>query len=109
MRTKGLHISIFLLIGLFSLQSIEFDSVSYYNLFSETEVEESIVELGELDFEQELSFSDSNDSGNTPILGDHSLLKNPLNGKSTFRPLGSKDLSAKTHLFILYCCLKLDC
>jgi len=109
-KVKNLHINVVLLIlGIFSLHSAEFDSFSNPSFFKETEIEESIDDTRELDFDSELSSSDSDNGGNAAILNIDHRKKNLSFGEVASQYSESKDLSQRPHLFILYCCLKLDC
>ena len=110
MKIKNIHINLlFLILGIFSLQAIEYDSFPNPNLFLETEIEETIEDINELDYEKKFPESDS-DGGNNAIISNQNVsFINPFITKSTLADNNSKDLSQKPHLFILYCCLKLDC
>jgi len=110
MKIENVHMNLLLLVlGIFSLQSVEFDSFSNPNLFLETGIEESIDDTIELDFDKQLPDAYS-DGGGPGIISTHnSHIKNPIVAKSTLARAISKDLSKRSHLFILYCCLKLDC
>lgn len=110
MKISRLHINFILLIlGIFSLQSVEFDSPSNVRLLLETEIEESIDNINEFDIGSDKSDSDSDGGKNAALPSEHILLRNPFSAKSNLVRLESKYLSQKPHLFILYCCLKLDC
>jgi len=109
MKIKNLHINLlFLILGIFSLQSVEFDSFSNPKLFLETEIEKTFDDIIEIDFEKQLSNFDS-DGGNNAIISNQSVHFISPFAKTKIADKNSKDLPNKTHLFILYCCLKLDC
>lgn len=109
MKTKNIHITLVLLIlGIFSLQSLEFDSLSNPNLFLETEIEETIDDIVTLDSDEELSDSNS-DGGINAIIPSQNFHSSSPYAKSILAHKVSNDLSNKSHLFILYCSLKLDC
>ena len=109
MKVENIYINLFLLIlGFFTLQSVELDSFST-NLFLETDIEESIDDRIELDFEEQLSDSDSGNGNNAVVSNQNFHFINPFIAKSKLANNQSKGLSKKPHLFILYCCLKLDC
>ena len=109
MKIKSIHITLILLIlGIFSLQSLEFDSFSNPNLFLETEIEETIDDIVEIDYDKQLSDSDFDGGSNAVIASQNVLFLSPY-AKSILANKNSKALPNKTHLFILYCCLKLDC
>ena len=110
MIIKNLHINIVILIlGIFSLQSVGVDSFSGSFLITELEIEESTTEIDEIDFTKESSQSDSGNGGNAIIPTQNPPIKSPFISKSNLLRFESKDLSQKPQLFILYCCLKLDC
>ena len=108
MKIKNLHINLLLLIlGIFSLQPAELDSFSIQNLFLETEIEESIDDSIELDIEEKLS--DSGNGNNAVVSNQNFHFRNPYVANKKLANNQPKDLSKKPPLFILYCCLKLDC
>ncbi len=110
MRFKYIHKDLLLLIlGVFSFLYVLSDCITNPNIFIQTEIEESLDEIDEVDFEIELSDSDSGTGGSAIVSAQNTLIKIPLSGRSDLRYSQSKDLSQKPHLFILYCCLKLDC
>lgn len=110
MKIKKSHIFFSLLIiGIFSLTSVGMDSFSIPSYFVEIEIEESISDINNLDFEKEKSESKIGNGGNSAI-----LFENPHGialffSKTHSLNAVSEDLSLKSPLFILYCCLKLDC
>lgn len=110
MKIKNIHTNLLLLIlGVFSLQSVNFDSFSNRDLFLETEIEESIDDSIEIDIEKQLSDSDSGKKNNALVSNQNISFINPPIAKSTLANNNSKDLSKRPRLFILYSCLKLDC
>ena len=111
MKIKNLHINLlFLILGIFSLQSLEFNSFSNPNLFWETEIEETTDDIVKFDFDKQLSDYDSDSNGGSDaIISSQNFHFLSLYAKSILATKTSKDLFKKTHLFILYCCLKLDC
>lgn len=86
-----------------------FDSFPYQNSLSETEIEETIDDISELDYDKQFSDSDSGGGSNAIISKQNIPFVNPYITQSAIADNNSKDLSQKPHLFILYCCLKLDC
>lgn len=109
MKIKNIHINLLLLIlGIFSLQSADIDSFSNRNLFLETEIEESIDDSIELDIEEQLSDSDSGNGNNALVSNQNFHFINPFVANKKLANNQPKRLSKKPHLFILYCCLKLD-
>ena len=109
MNIKNIHINLlFLILAIFSLQSVAFDSIPNRILFLETEIEETTDDIIELDYEKQLSDSDS-DGGNNAIISNQSFHFLSPFSQNKIANKNSKDLPNKTHLFILYCRLKLDC
>lgn len=106
MKVRYAYINLFVLIlGFFSLQSTDLDSFS--NLFLDEEIEELIYDSYELDFEKQLSDYDDGDNGSVSSL--NTLIKNPFTTQVDIKNPEPKDLPKKSNLFILYCCLKIDC
>ena len=109
MNIRNIHLYILILIlGAFSLQSLKLDSFSKENLFLKTDIEESFKSI-ELDFEKQLLDSYSGGDGNAIISNQNLSSTNTPIAKFTLENNNSKDLSKLPQLFILYCCLKLDC
>ena len=97
-----------LVIGIVSLTFSVNDSSIFNQFLVETEIEESISEIDELS--SILEITNSNDGGNngfaviassTPLLSYFDVTS------STFAT--SNEVAKKHPLFILYCCLKIDC
>lgn len=110
MNLRTVHINIlFLIVAVCCLQSVTLNSISSSQLFFETEIEESILDSNEIDFEKELSLSDSDNNGSAIISSSYLGLKLPFDGDRVLLSPVSKGYSKKLHLFILFCCLKLDC
>lgn len=110
MTIKNLHINIVILVlGIFSLQSVGVDFFLGPFLITELEIEESTTEIDEIDFTKESSPSGSGNGGNAIISTQNPPAKSPFVRESNLLRFESKDLSQKPQLFILYCCLKLDC
>ena len=110
MTNKNIHINlILLLLGIFSMQSAVFDSLSSSFFATEVELEESNKELDNVDFVEKSLHSGSGDGGNAIIPTQNPPIKSPFVSEYNLLRSESKDLSQKPQLFILYCCLKLDC
>jgi hypothetical protein len=106
MRIKQTHIILFLLVvSTLSLQFTNIDS----NFYLETETEESINDIDELESEEDRSASDSDGGKNAVASIQNSLSHHLFSWKSNSLFCESTDLSQRPQLFILYCCLKLDC
>lgn len=110
MRIKQTHIILLLLVvNILFLQLTDIDSNFVSNFYSETETEESINDIYELESEEDRSASDS-DGGKNAVASIQNSLSHPLfNWKSNSLFCESTDLSQRPQLFILYCCLMLDC
>lgn len=91
------------------MQSVGMDALSSSILVTEVEVEESNTEIDEVDYADASEHTGSGDGGHAIIPTSDPLRESPFINKSTSLRPGSKDLLQKSHLFILYCCLKLDC
>ena len=110
MKIKNSHIIFSLLVfGIISFTSVEIDSFSNSSFFIETEIEESINDISELDFEKEFSLSNSDGGGNAAVLNTNQYLTFLCYNTSLSQSTYKKELSSKPQLFILYCRLKLDC
>lgn len=109
MKMKSSHILFSILIlGITSLILVGIHSFSPPNFFVKTKIEKSI-DIDESYSEKHFSNSGSDNGGKTAILFSSKVLKIPFCNTITPYPNLSKKLSPKTHLFLLYCCLKLDC
>lgn len=110
MKIKNLHIIFSLLIlGVVSLISVGMNSSPNPSFFIETEIEESINDISELDFEKDFSHSSSDDGGKAAFLNTDIFINAISYYAIVFQNTYKKERSQKVHLFILYCCLKLDC
>lgn len=110
MTIKNIHINLILLmLGIFSMQSGVFDSNSSSLFVTEIELEESNKEVDNVDFVEKSLHSGSGDGGNAIIPTENPPIKSLLVSETNLLRSESKDLSQKPQLFILYCCLKLDC
>lgn len=110
MKFKNLYITFILLIlGIYSLNAMIIDSIKNHTFLIETELEESIDEISELNFEKQSSNSGSDNGGNTAISASSKNIKIFFFGQAKPKFLLSKEFLFESHLFILYCCLKLDC
>ncbi|PKH52471.1 hypothetical protein CXF68_18005 [Tenacibaculum sp. Bg11-29] len=97
-----------LVLGIISLTISVNDSSIFNQSFVETELEESISEIDELSSDVDVSNSD--DGGNNRIATLAFLTPYPQYFDNTSSlVLNSKKRSQKHPLFILYCCLKIDC
>ena len=110
MTIKNIHINLMLLmLGFFSMQSAGFDHRSNSFFAIEAELEESNKEIDNVDFVEKSFHSASGDGGNAIIPTQNPPIKSPLVSETNLLRSESKELSQKPQLFILYCCLKLDC
>lgn len=110
MKIKNSHIIFSLLVlGIISFTSVGINSFSNSSFFVETEIEESINDISELDFEKEFSYSSSDGGGNAAVLNTNQSLTILFYNTATSQNTYKKKLPSKPQLFILYCCLKLDC
>lgn len=110
MKIKKSYTNLLLLIlGFFSLQAVEFDFFSNPQFFLEIELEESLTDIDELDFSKELSRADHGKDGSAVFFNTHLNLKNLSYSEVSSFYLNKKDSYRERYLFILYCCLKLDC
>lgn len=110
MKIKNSHIIFSLLIlGIISLNSVGIDSFSNSSFLVETEIEESTNDITELDFDKDFSHSSSHGGGKTAVLNTNEYISILPHSVAVLQDIYKKELSQKTHLFILYCCLKLDC
>lgn len=110
MMLKNLNINlVFLLLGFFSLQSVTADALSFPLLATEVEVEESIVDIDDLNLSYETTQTDSDAGGSATITSQPRFENNSSISNSPKRNYTSRELHNKAPLFILYCCLKVDC
>ncbi len=97
-----------LVIGIISLTFSVNDSSISNKFLVETELEESISEIDKLSFVSEITNSDNGgDNGFATIEPSTPLLSYFDFTSSTF--VTSNEVAKKHPLFILYCCLKIDC
>lgn len=107
MKFENLHIKLlYLILVVFSLQTAEVNALSS-DLLIELENKEFIEDSIEIEFESLLIDSDG---GNNAIISAITLIsRSPLVISTLIAYKDSRSQHNKLHLFILFCCLKLDC
>ncbi len=104
---KLYNILLFFVLGSFSLNTIGNDLSFSKQFFSDIEFEESFNDIKESESLKKIT--DSNDCGNGLISTPTKINVNPYFWYASTRYKNSLKHFIKKHLFLLYCCPKIDC
>ena len=110
MRIDQRHIILLLLVvSTLFIKLTTIDSNFFSSYSSETEIEESYFDIDETESEKDWYTSGSDNGNNAAACIQNSNSHHFISRKSNSLFFESTDLSKRSQLFILYCCLKLDC
>lgn len=108
-RTKYHIISPLIILGLLSLIMMGSTSYSSTQFGPESELVELCDASEGVDGVEESLIPDSDDTGHGVAFVENTFFNNDLLGSAATQTSSKQRFAAKAHLFILYCCLKLDC